>query len=468
MFFKYFKKAVLIALLITSNAKAQPFFPVGSGVDQPIICLHADTITNILFAGGWFSQAGGLQSHCIATWNGANWDSTRNQMLYPPLDQVTDIEKFNNEIYITGSCGIYDTLGIFDSWCPSKWDSSANVWIDFGANPNYQVQSLYLYNNELYFLGLFDSIGGIYSSKIARYDGTNWYGYPPLDTSGGWGQIGAAMYYNGDLYVGGNYGISGFSPTEDLAMFDGTQWLPVGGGLSGAATGVGSFEIYQGKLIVGGTFQTAWGDPGNNIAAWDGTSWSQLGTGLIGSNGVWDLEVYNGELWACGNFVNAGGLPVSNLAKWDGTQWYSLGVTFDNTVASMAVLGNDLYIAGAFWTMNGDSVHRIIRYNYLTGFESLEPEENQIEIFPNPASSTLTIKNFNSVSLPAPSFTGSAVEVYNTLGEKLKSFSFSQLSCHPEPVEGVEVFIGDLPKGLYLIQLKNEFETIHSQKIILQ
>ncbi len=440
-------KAVSVLMLYVNITQAQPFFTVDGGIKpNAVLSLYADTANNILYAGGAFSLAGNIKAHCIATWDGNNWDSTRNQILYPPGDQIRGIEKFNNEIYVSGLFGFFDTSGNLAGSSIAKWDSLADAWVNFGANPYGTVHGLYSYNNYLYLLGDFDSIGGIYSSKIASYDGTNWYAFPLVNASGGWGVIADAIFYNGNLYAGGNFGGGGAAPINDLAMFDGIQWLPVGSGLSGGFTWVNDFTIYQGKLIVAGLFSTASGDPGNSIAAWDGITWSQLGAGVT-TGQVLDVEVYNGELWALGCFNT---LPCSYLAKWNGIQWDTLGIILDNAPHAMTVLGNDLYIAGNFWTMNGDTVNRIIRYNYLTGFEELGAKNNELEIFPNPTSGTLNIKNFNSLKLKN-------IFVYNTLGEKVKSFKAEK-----------SIFIGDLPKGLYLVQMRNELGIMYTQKIILQ
>lgn len=442
-------KVALIAILNLNFAQAQPFFPVGGGTDNAILSLFADATTSILYAGGQFSQAGNIQSLCIAKWNGIDWDSTRNQFVNPGLSQIRSIAKFNNEIYIAGPFGMYDTAGNLTGDI-AKWDTIINAWVNFGANVNGSDENIYVYNNDLYITGKFDSIGGIYSEKIVRYDGINFYAFPPLDTlNGGWA-ITDVIFYNTDLYVGGNFNGTAGPNMKDLAKWDGSQWLPVANGLSGGFTWVNDFTIYQGKLIVAGYFSTASGDPGNSIAAWDGTQWTQLGAVQI-TGQVWDVEVYNGELWAGGGFViDIGGNTISYLAKWNGTQWDSLGITLNNAVTSMAVLGNDLFIGGAFWTMNGDTVNRIIRYNPLTGFESLEPEDNKIEIYPNPTSATLNIKNLNSHKIKN-------IYIFNSLGEKVKTFKAANT-----------IFIGDLPKGLYLVQIRNDKGIVHTQRIVIE
>jgi len=443
MIINYLKKAALLALLNISFAQAQPFFPVGSGVDQPIICLHADTITNILFAGGDFTLAGNISCNYIASWNGSVWDSTNNQL----LSHVRSIEELNNEIYIGGSIGWFDTSGNIIAPYVAKWDSSINAWIDFGANANATTFKLYTYNNSLYIMGQFDSIGGIYSPMIGRYDGTNWYAFPPLDTSGGGYAIDAAMFYNGELYVGGNFNSQIASNMKDIAKWNGISWLSVGSGLSGGNTWVNDFTIYQGKLIVAGLFSAASGDPGNNIAAWNGIQWSQLGSAITTGH-VKCLQVFNNELWVGGAFSDAGGIAVNFLAKWDGQQWIDPGAGLNGVVTSMAVLGNDLYIGGSSTTSNGVSINRIIRYNPLTGFQSLEPEKNIIEIFPNPAADYIAISDKECKN----------ISVFNSLGATVKSFNKINSS----------IYVADLPVGLYLIKFEDNNGNNQTARFIKQ
>jgi len=439
-------KATVIGMLSCSISLSQPFFPLGSGVNHPVLSLYADTTTNYLFAGGELTQANGINCKYIASWNGTAWDSTNNQL----LSQVRSIEKFNNEIYIGGLIGWYDTIGNIIAPFVAKWDSSVNEWVNFGANANTITRKLLAYNNQLYVLGDFDTIGGIYANLVSRYDGTNWYAYPPLDTN--WGFILDGIFYNGDLYVGGNFDSQVASNMEDIAKWDGTQWLPVSNGLSGFNTNARAFAVYQGKLIVAGYFNTAWGDPGNNIAAWDGTSWSQLGNGTDGE--IRSLIVFNNELWAGGGFTSAGGISASCIAKWNGIQWANVGINLGNVVTSFAVLGNDLYIGGGFVTiLNGDTAKFIMRYNYLTGFHSLEPEENEIKVYPNPAHDIITI------TFP-PGFTAAQLILYDAMGRV--SIKMQDISIK------TEINIKHLPQGIYFYEVRNSKGEAVYGKIVKQ
>jgi hypothetical protein len=414
--------------------QAQPFYPVGTGTDNVISCLYSNTPNGLLFVGGQFSQAGGISCSGISKWNNIFWDSLSNDIIANPHDIIT----FNNDLFVAGALATFDTSS--GQWIFSalmKWDSTNYTWLRIDTpRTNGVVYDVLNYNNDLYISGQFDTIGGIYSSKIARYDGNNFYPFPTLDNSTGGFSITNMIFYNGELYVGGNFDSQIASNMKDIASWDGFQWQAVFNGLSGQFTWVNDFAIYQGKLIVAGWFRIAYGDPGNDIVAWDGSQWTQLGTGMT-TGQIWDVEIYNGELWAGGAFYDAGGIPVTHLAKWNGTQWQSLGINLDNAVTSMAVLGNDLYIAGAFWTMNGDSVNHIIRYNSITGFQSLEPKTNEIKISPNPFSDKLNITTETNEPLE--------ITLFDIASRKL---------LHQQFTNTLTLNTSHLSKGIYIYELR--------------
>lgn len=80
---------------------------------------------------------------------------------------------------------------------------------------------------------------------------------------------------------------------------------------------------------------------------------------------------------------------------------------------------------------------------------------DDIEIFPNPATTIVTIKMPNGES----SLDGTA-ELYNVLGKKLKTVSLSSVNT--------SVYIDDLPKGVYLLSIKMNDMVAKTLKLIKQ
>lgn len=456
MLSNFLKIAALVISLSYMEGQAQSFFKLDNGTNAPILSLHSDTTNNILYVGGQFSSCGNLSCYAIAKWNGVNWDSTKNQLLYPPFDQVRSIQVLNNQIYIGGSFGLLDNLGSYSSANIAKWDSNNLSWVAATPfTPNSPIASLSNQNNHLIVTGTFDSIGGIYSPKIAFFDGNVFTTLPILDTvNGGW-SIQSSIYYNGNLYVGGNFVGANSNYLKDIAMWDGFQWNPVGNGLSGTNTIVRCFTQYQGKLIVGGYFLTQFGDPGNGIAAWDGATWSQLGSGLQFPGEVKALCVYKNDLWVGGIFNSAGSIPVTYIAKWNGSQWQNVSLSLDNQVTSMSVYNNNLYIGGAFIMCNGDTVNNIIRYNDVTGINNLNTSEDLIKICPNPVNNILNLQ-INSSLKNQSDFT-----LYNSLGKKILKIKIEQNS------KDIKIDVSNLPASAYFWDLFSENKLPQQGKVII-
>ncbi|HKR05614.1 MAG TPA: T9SS type A sorting domain-containing protein [Bacteroidia bacterium] len=356
---------IIIQILCIRNSYAQNFFSLPPGFNNAVRAIYYDDSSNTLYAGGNFSELGNGQiMYYVSQWNGSSWAS-----LNYGLDQlVLAITKFQGEIYAGGSFS-GDLTGNVYNPSLAKWNGSAwqQVCTIQGGSWGGPVWSLFVDNNNLYIGGAFDSINGIPASGLARFDGTNWYTYPSL---GGFFYVNAIAVYNGELYIGGNFD-AGFGKA-DIVKFDGSSWVSVGGGLSGGATIIDGMLVYQGELYVVGLFHTASGDPGNCIAKWNGTAWSSLGSGItMGAGQLFKIISFQNQVYVAGSFNSISGVQATSVARWDGSQWHNIGGVFSNGATALAENGNDLYIGGAFWTVNGDSMNFITRYS-----PPLEIEEN--------------------------------------------------------------------------------------------
>jgi len=134
-------------------------------------------------------------------------------------------------------------------------------------------------------------------------------------------------------------------------------WDHVGnGGTAGTASLNGSVYALHADgtgLYVGGTFTNAGGvASADHIAKWDGTRWS----GFAPLNGAVNaIAVAGGKLFVGGQFTNAGGNANADfLAVWNGSAWKPFcnavgpGPAFGGSVLALQVIGNTLYVGGAF------------------------------------------------------------------------------------------------------------------------
>jgi trimeric autotransporter adhesin len=421
--------------------------PLGSGVNNAVRTMCADTVNNILYIGGNFSHSGNMQVNNIAQWNGMYWDSLSSGT---NGFNVLAIIMYKEKLLAGGG---FISMGGLPCNGLAYWEGK--TWHCF-TDAESCVFKISLIGDDLYTMGCFENIGGIASSKIARYDGNQWHAFPTLDsTTGGW-CMNAAVFQDNKLYVGGNFQSTIPGPKmADIAIFDGTSWLPWGNGLSGPDTHVNDIIQYKGKIYIGGYFKKSGGDPGNFIAAWDGTQWDDVGGGLNAQPR--SFIIYKDELYTGGPFTKAGNLDVRYIAKWDGEKWHSLNSDFSHSPSQFAILKNELYVGGNFRTINGDSISRVAKYNQATGtFEHGFNLNRNIFIYPNPANDAVTLQltNFNGEGM---------IAIYSSIGSKVyeKRMNFS----HPD--ELISIDLSHLATGLYQVRIESS-QGIFASKFLKQ
>jgi len=105
------------------------------------------------------------------------------------------------------------------------------------------------------------------------------------------------------------------------------------------------------SLYVGGTFTDAGGvASADYVAKWNGSAWS----GFAPLNGaVFAIAFTGGKLYVGGAFTDAGGNSDADfLAAWNGSAWEPFcnasGPAFSGTVFALQVIGNTLFVGGAF------------------------------------------------------------------------------------------------------------------------
>ncbi len=365
--------------------------PSGTGTNSQVeaLAVHDDGSGKALYAGGWFFTAGGLTVSTIAKWDGTAWSA-----LSGPASTGTNLKVEALAVHDDGSGealyagGWFSTAGGVPANHIAKWDGTA--WSALsgpsGNGTNDDVYALAAYDDgsgeALYAGGDFYSAGGEAVHSIATWDGTAWSALSGPSGNGTHNFVEAlAAYDDGTgeaLYVGGRFGTAGAVIVNHVAKWDGTAWSALSGP-SGTGTDrvVEAFAVHDDgsgeALYVGGNFFSAGGVSVNNIAKWDGTAWSAL-SGLDG--GVHALAVYDDgsgkALYAGGWFTNAGGVTVNSIAKWDGTAWSALsgpsGTGTDGTLYALAVYddgsGEALYAGGlVLATAGGVTVNSIARWD---------------------------------------------------------------------------------------------------------
>jgi hypothetical protein len=298
---------------------------LGSGMDNHVYALTHDYAGN-LYAGGLFTTAGGNLARFIAKWNGSTWSALGSGMSY----SVNALSCDNDGNLYAG--GQFITAGGITVNYIAKWDGSN--WSALGSGMNSHVRALtYGDDGNLYAGGSFTTAGGITVNYIAKWDGSNWsalgsgmsYSTPSLTT------VNALTHDAGNIYAGGLFTTAGGITVNHIAKWDGSNWSALGSGMDNYIRAL----IYDNNVNIyaGGNFTT----PATRIAKWDGSNWSALGSGM-------DLEVEAlahdnaGNLYAGGQFTTAGGIAVNCIAKWDGSNWYKLGSGMNNYVYAFDIV----------------------------------------------------------------------------------------------------------------------------------
>src|SRR6185503_17875406 len=125
-----------------------------------------------LYAGGYFTTAGASPAKYIAKWDGSNWTPLGSGMQggnaqFP--GSVLALAVVGSDLYAGGS--FTNAGGILASNI-AKWNGSS--WSALGLGLNTVVNALAGSGNSLYAGGSFVTAGGSPASFIARWDGNSW------------------------------------------------------------------------------------------------------------------------------------------------------------------------------------------------------------------------------------------------------------------------------------------------------
>jgi hypothetical protein len=254
-----------------------------------------------------------------------------------------------------------------------------------------------------------------------------------------------------------------------LSSNNGTSWVAVNNGLpfgNGYYPNIRSFAIKEETIFAGGTgvyissnngtnwSATSTGIPsgtyvkslaigGNNIFAGtsignynggvyrssnNGSSWTAVNTGLTGTN-VNAIAIY-------GNYIFAGTGSGVYLSQNNGDSWTAVNTGLTDIDVNALAMNSDYIFAG---TTTGGVWKR--QLSQLTGIDEINNNENNISVYPNPASNFITI----STSLK------SELKILNVQGQTILQYSLQQ--------EKTDIDISRLAKGVYILKLKSNNKT---------
>ena len=117
--------------------------------------------------------------------------------------------------------------------------------------------------------------------------------------------------------------------------------------------------FFEGRLTVAGKQGLTDADMVYGAYAFDGSGWWRLGTGSLISQ---DLAVFRDELFMIGYLYSGTQYDPSTVWKWTGSDWIPWFVT-DGLPYQVLEHDDLLYVAGAFASVNGDSVANIFAWD---------------------------------------------------------------------------------------------------------
>ena len=451
------RKLVLFFFLFIysfSFSNAQSWISVGSGIsgsNSGVVSLA--TFKGSLYAGGYYTNAGGLATPNIARWNGLKWDSVGSGIPDWPSGGggAGGFSVYDSLLFVSGGFDKVSNISCrsIAQWNGTKWDSVGSGLTTIVGDI---VQTTALYNKEIYAGGNYTiNVGGKPVSWIARWNGKNWDSVGKGLNYDPW----TFAVYKGELYAGGDFTMADGNPAASIARWNGATWDSLGSGTNGQ---VWALTVYNGNLYVGGQFTKAGGVHANNIAMWNGTTWDSVGGG-INYDGVWSLTSYNGKVVAGGHFDSAGRKPASEIAYWDGSSWYPIGVGLqggNDGVWALCVYDSTLYAGGDFTGSGSTPLSEIAMWSGPLGVNEIQENNAEVKVFPNPSNGIfnyeLGIKNY-----------ASEIHIYNMLGKEVYSKALRQAQGDNQ------IDLSNQPAGIYLYRvITQQGEFVGSGKVIIE
>lgn len=349
----------------------------------------------VLVALGSFVEPNGVTVFNIAQWNGQVWETLGAGLDYWALAAAPfDPDGSGPQGTLLVVAGLFSEAGAQPAQGLATWDGTRWRPINTGSRPHVLTMDTYDEDGpgplpaRLFLGGVFDEIGGVAMTDIARWDGTKFTAVG--GGMGGWFAPNVDQLEVHDdgtgprLYATGAFREAGGVPAGGVASWDGTRWRGVGQGFTRGPTGYGtsaySLASFDGALYAASGFSQADGGGPVSLAKWDGADWT--GEPLNPGEGI-EGEVYafarfpmqgKERVFALGDFMIAGKRIAGCIAWWDGAAWHPLphdieghAFAFHHAIrTSGAWTGSSqpsLVVSGYFWDELGIGAAGVARWD---------------------------------------------------------------------------------------------------------
>ena len=250
---------VVLCVVLTNICYCQPqqknWSSFSDGVKKGAVIEVIIKISNgSIFVGGQFSEIDSTSANNIALWDGSNWHALQNGMSKLGVFQIR-VLRFNpisNQLYVGGifsQAGNLTDLGNIAIWDGSNWNSLQN-----GTNGTISDIVFNQISNQLFVGGSFYQAGNLINvGNVAFWNGSQWNSLQ----NGTNGFVNALAFDSNSnrLYAGGYFSQAGSTPsTSSIAMWDGSNWYPVGNTSAFELILAVIFDPLSNYLYVGGYF----------------------------------------------------------------------------------------------------------------------------------------------------------------------------------------------------------------------
>ncbi len=411
------------------TAGAQTWNALSTGMDKGVNCVLE--WNGSLYAGGYFTTAGGGAASGVAKWNGSSWTPLGTGLTGGGnFNNVAAMAVYNNELYVGG---IFTMAGGNSANYVAKWNGS--TWSAVGTGTDNWVYAMQVFNGELYVGGSFNAAGGNNAAKVAKWNGSTW---APV-FAGFTGEVRCFAIHNNELYAGGTF--------NNVSKLTSSGWSIVANFnnyISAIASDATNNVLYVGGGFTGRTYM------------YKNSTWSLMGTGITGSSTVWGMAMHNNKLYVAGGFTAAGGVTASNIASWDGSVWAAVGTGCNGQTQALLSYSGNLYVGGMFTTSGGVTTNNIA----IWGTPTLSVDDHgniadALNVYPNPFSESATISAGNS------DFDHAEFSLYDVNGREVRKESDITGSFYRLEREGLNA-------GIYFYQFKYGDKASTSGRVIVQ
>lgn len=210
-----------------------------------------------VYVGGYFTQAGGAPINYVAKWDGSTWTALGTGLANGPYYAVLALAVAGNGDVYAG--GYFTQAGGVPTSNVARWNGTAWSSLGTGAanGTNGDVLALLVAGNgDVYAGGNFTQAGGVPANRIAKWNGSVWSSLGTGLSGGGVYTLvtSLALANNGEVYAGGVFTEAGGAPANNIAKWNGTVWNNLGSGTNGDVSGLAFGP--DGKLYVTGGFST--------------------------------------------------------------------------------------------------------------------------------------------------------------------------------------------------------------------